>query len=62
MKVQLRVLISRCTVKASTAVQAKQCSQLGQSSYRRRCKEESKEGEQSRIKDYGKGMALSPKA
>jgi hypothetical protein len=56
------LLISRCTVKSSTAVQVKQCRQLGQSGYRRRCKEESNEGEQSRIKDYGKQMALSPKA
>ena len=58
------MLISRCTVITGTAVQVKQCSQLGQSSYRRRCKEESNEGEQSRIKDYGngKGVALSSKA
>ena len=46
----------------STAVQVKQYRELGQSGYRCRCKDESSEGEQSRIKDYGKQMALSPKA
>ena len=37
----------------STAVQVKQYRELGQSGYRCRCKDESSEGEQSRIKDYG---------
>ena len=37
----------------STAVQVKQYRELGQSGYRCRCKDESSEGEQGRIKDYG---------
>ena len=45
-----------------TAVQVKQYRELGQSGYKCRCRDESNEGEQSRIKDYGKQMALSPKA